>query len=112
MDTQNVCTQCGEHCVPAQSFCPKCGSALPAVTQAVTQYAPVAPKFARLDAHERHLYTFMINLLVRKGWRQLKIPGWYATLSHFILHVTDKRILIEPYAAGKAEALAAQGISI
>lgn len=32
MDTEKVCTQCGKRCVPAQCFCPKCGSALPAAT--------------------------------------------------------------------------------
>ena len=32
VDTEKVCTQCGKRCIPAQSFCPKCGSALPAAT--------------------------------------------------------------------------------
>jgi hypothetical protein len=32
MDTEKICMQCGKHCVSAQSFCPKCGSALPAAT--------------------------------------------------------------------------------
>jgi len=30
--TEKVCARCGKHCVPAQSYCPKCGSALPAAT--------------------------------------------------------------------------------
>ena len=32
MVTEKVCTQCGKQCAPAQSYCPKCGSALPAAT--------------------------------------------------------------------------------
>ena len=32
MDTEKVCRQCGTHCVPAQSYCFKCGSMLPAAT--------------------------------------------------------------------------------
>ena len=29
MVTEKVCGKCGRHCVPAQSYCPKCGSPLP-----------------------------------------------------------------------------------
>ena len=29
---EKICTRCGKHCVPVQSYCPKCGSALPAAT--------------------------------------------------------------------------------
>ena len=36
MLTEKVCSGCGKHCVPAQSFCPKCGAALPAATPAAT----------------------------------------------------------------------------
>src|SRR5512135_1639363 len=35
MDTEKVCTRCGKRCVPAQSYCPKCGAALPAATPAL-----------------------------------------------------------------------------
>jgi hypothetical protein len=28
-DTNKVCARCGKHCVPAQSYCPECGSMLP-----------------------------------------------------------------------------------
>ena len=34
MDTEKVCTQCGKRCIPAQSYCPKCGAALTAATPA------------------------------------------------------------------------------
>ena len=30
MDTVKICDRCGKHCVPVQSYCPKCGDALPA----------------------------------------------------------------------------------
>ena len=40
MDTEKVCTQCGKHCVPAQSYCPKCGSKLPAATPVNSSSAP------------------------------------------------------------------------
>jgi hypothetical protein len=75
-------------------------------------YAPIPPKVARLKAHERHLYTFKLNLCVWKNWWDMKAPGWYPTMSFCILHVTDKRILIEEYAGGKAEGAAAVGILV
>ena len=40
MDTEKVCTRCGKHCVPAQSYCPKCGSMLPAATPVPPGSAP------------------------------------------------------------------------
>jgi len=32
VDTEKVCARCGKHCVPVQSYCPKCGSELPVAT--------------------------------------------------------------------------------
>jgi hypothetical protein len=32
MEREKVCGRCGKHCVPGQSFCPGCGSELPAAT--------------------------------------------------------------------------------
>jgi hypothetical protein len=75
-------------------------------------YGPIRPKVARLKADERHLYTFKINLCVRKNLWEGKWPGWYPTMSFCILHVTDNRILIEPYTSGKAEGATATGINI
>jgi DNA-directed RNA polymerase subunit RPC12/RpoP len=77
-------------------------------------YGPVAPKFAQLEAHERHLFTFTIKPFVYIGgweafWR-MKWPGWYWDFSQSILHVTDKRLLVEPYKAGIMEGLAFKGM--
>jgi uncharacterized membrane protein len=52
VDTEKVCERCGKHCVPAQSYCPKCGSLLPAAT-------PVTPGSA--PSGRRH------RLIVNKG---------------------------------------------
>jgi hypothetical protein len=35
VETEKVCAQCGKHCAPAQSYCPKCGSLLPSATPAI-----------------------------------------------------------------------------
>jgi serpin B len=35
MESAKVCTLCGNHCVPAQSYCPRCGSALPGTIPSV-----------------------------------------------------------------------------
>src|SRR5262249_17810099 len=75
-------------------------------------YGPIPPKVAKLKARERHLYTFKLNLCVRKNWWDMKPPGWYPTMSCCIMHVTDKRMLIEEYAGGKAEGAAATGLLI
>ena len=42
--------------------------------QGDAEYAPISPKFAQLEARERHLYTFAINLWVLKGW-PINKPG-------------------------------------
>jgi len=77
-------------------------------------YGPVATKFAQLDAHERHIYTFTIQRCIHIGgwqafWR-MKLPGWYPDFTLFVLHLTDKRILVEPYKVGAMEGLAMKGI--
>jgi hypothetical protein len=33
METVKICAACGKHCVPVQSFCPKCGNELHGITQ-------------------------------------------------------------------------------
>jgi hypothetical protein len=42
MDTEKVCGRCGTHCVPAQSYCPNCGSQLPAATPVPPGWAPTS----------------------------------------------------------------------
>lgn len=68
-------------------------------------YGPVAPKLAQLEADERHLYTFAIKPATYRKFRAFppQLPGWFEDGTRFIWHLTDKRILVEPYEVGKTE---------
>lgn len=55
MDTERVCTQCGKQSVPAQSICPKCGSALPAATPCSAPSASSHKVFLNKDGEEQIL---------------------------------------------------------
>jgi hypothetical protein len=75
-------------------------------------YGPVAPKVAELEADERHLYTFTINPATYRqfNWFPPQLPGWFVDGTRFIWHLTDKRILVEPYEVGKTEGLLSKGL--
>src|SRR5262249_20648955 len=62
-------------------------------------YGPVAPKFATLESGEQHRFTFGIQPFVYKKGKFFPpvVAGWYLDLTRFLWHLTDRRILIEPY---------------
>jgi hypothetical protein len=62
-------------------------------------YAAVAPKVATLDPGECHLYTFTISPHVYREatFFPPRFAGWYTDFTRFIVHLTDRRILVEPY---------------
>jgi len=65
VETERVCAPCRKHCVPAQSYCPKCGRALPPATPVAHRSAipstsrrePVALTVDERNAAERDLMT-------------------------------------------------------
>jgi hypothetical protein len=71
----------------------------------VLAYDPVAPRLAHLEPEERHLYTFTIVPFIYKqaSFFPPRIPAWYPDGTRFIWHLTDRRVLVEPYEIGKTE---------
>jgi hypothetical protein len=77
-------------------------------------YRPVAPKFARLDAQEQHLYTFTLQPMFFTSfwsafWRMGVGYGWQPDYARFVAHFTDQRILVESYDFSAKEKLASKG---
>jgi hypothetical protein len=86
---------------------------VPAAAEApALAYGPVTPRVAKLEADERHLYTFAVRPTTYRTFNLFppRLPGWFVDGTHFIWHLTDKRILVEPYEAGKKEELLFKGL--
>jgi hypothetical protein len=75
-------------------------------------YGPVTPRIAQLEADERHLYTFAVKPATYRqfSWFPPRLPGWFEDGTRFIWHLTDRRILVEPYEVGKTEELLFKGL--
>ena len=58
MDTEKVCLKCGRRCVPAQMYCPKCGSALPEATPAVASDRSGSHKLLLNKGVEEQVFEF------------------------------------------------------
>lgn len=50
--TEKICNRCRKPCVPAQSYCPKCGSTLPAATPRATTIRLVLCKGSERQVHQ------------------------------------------------------------
>ncbi len=70
METEKVCGRCGKRCVPAQSYCPKCGNKLPEATQAAqrTTHGWVWPE--RLPLTEAEREAAERDLMTSEVWRE------------------------------------------
>jgi hypothetical protein len=71
-------------------------------------YAAISPKWAQLKASEQHLHTFKCSLCIRQGW---PIKQLVDTTKYFALHITNKRIVIEPYEPDATEGLMLKSVS-
>src|SRR5579871_6075741 len=67
--------------------------------------APLAPKYARLEPNEQHQYTFTISPVYRKPGSFLagRLPTWASTGTRFYWHLTDRRVVIEPYEVSESD---------
>lgn len=74
-------------------------------------YAPIPLKVAQLESDEEHLHSFGIFPCVyeRRGLI-LRFAMWYRDDTAYYLHLTDRRIIVEPYEVGKIEKLLQKGI--
>ncbi len=80
----------------------------------VLAHGPVAPKFAQLDAQERHLYSFTLQPMFytrfwSSVWEMGKGYGWQPDYARFVVHFTDQRLLVESYDFSAKEKLASKG---
>lgn len=75
-------------------------------------YAPTALKVAQLDPNEQHLHSFIIFPYVyeKRGGMFLKFAAWHSENTRYFLHLTDWRMIIEPYERNTKEKLLTQGV--
>src|SRR5262249_11618787 len=71
----------------------------PAPAGPADPYRPLAPRAAALEPGEPHLYSYFIATYARRPWSLLppRLPGWYPDHLRFDLHLTDRRLILEPF---------------
>jgi hypothetical protein len=77
-----------------------------------TSYAPMPLKTARLADGEQQIHSCVIHPYVyeKQGGFFLKISAWYPENTRFYLHLTDQRIIVEPYEWTKGEMIFSTGL--
>jgi hypothetical protein len=97
METEKVCVRCQKRCVPAQSYCPKCGDSLPEATPVAQAMAAVSarPELVPLTDDERDAAER--DLMTSEVWRET--VGYDPNTADHLLPPGAIRIPLIEYAA-------------
>jgi hypothetical protein len=98
VDTEKVCGRCAKHCVPAQSYCPKCGSELPKATPVPPGLASSAgSKPERVPLSDVERAAAERDLMTSEVWRESL--GYDPNTADHLLPPGAIRISLIEYAA-------------